>query len=120
MSYDQRQESHEDAMPVNLLLFRYGEAILAVHGYTDAEQTIIRDNVVFEPVPVDAGSIAASGTLDRKTLEIRVPTTTDIAQLPRLVFPPSFLKPFQLIGFPLIALLLLEPHWSVHPNFQNL
>lgn len=88
-AYDEYEESREHGMPVNLVLFRYGSATLSVFGYTDAEQAILKDDVTFEPIPISAGKIAASGTLDRKTLELRVPTTAGIAQLYR-AYPPSY------------------------------
>lgn len=87
-AYDEYEESREHGMPVNLILFRYGVAALSVYGYTDAEQAIVKDGVTYEPVAISAGKIAASGTLDRKTLELRVPTTAGIAQLYR-AYPPS-------------------------------
>lgn len=87
--YDELSDSREHAAPVNLLLFRYGSAALSVFGYTDAEQAITKDGVIYEPVPVDAGSITASGTLDRKALELKVPSRTGIAAL-YLAYPPSY------------------------------
>jgi len=88
-AYDEYDESREHGMPVNLILFRYGVGTLSVYGYTDAEQAIVKDGVTYEPIPVSAGKISASGTLDRKSLELRVPTTAAIAQLYR-AYPPSY------------------------------
>jgi len=89
MSYDARDGSREHGMPVNLVLFRYGVATASVFGYTDAEQPIVRDNVTYVPVSVDTPAVQASGSLDRKTLNLRLPSNTDVAQLFR-VYPPSY------------------------------
>jgi len=89
MSYQSREESREDAVPVNLLLFRYGLAATAIYTYTNAEQPIIRDSRVYAPIPVEADNIQSSGTLDRKTLVVRLPSSTEIAQLYR-AYPPSY------------------------------
>lgn len=88
-AYDEYDDSREHAMPVNLVLFRYGVAALSVYGYTDAEQPQTKDGVIYQPIPMEAGNIAASGTLDRKTLELKVPYNTDIAGLYR-AYPPSY------------------------------
>lgn len=89
MSFDARDQSREHGMPVNLIQFRYGVAGPSVYGYTDAEQVIIKDNVVFVPTPIDTPGVQASGSLDRKTLNLRLPSTTEVAQLFR-AYPPSY------------------------------
>lgn len=89
MSYDDRDGSREHGMPVNLLLFRYGAALPSVFGYTDAEQVVTHDNVTYVPAPVEAPAVQSSGSLDRKTLTLRVPSATDVAGLFR-AYPPSY------------------------------
>lgn len=87
--YDELDDSREHAAPVNLVLFRYGIATLSVYGYTDAEQAITKDGVIYAPISMEAGGIVASGTLDRKSFDLKVPYNADIAQLYR-AYPPSY------------------------------
>lgn len=89
MSFDTYEKSREHGQPVNLYLFRYGVGPLSVVGYTSAEKPITYDNVVYEPMPVEIQNIVASGTIDNKTLPVRIPSTTRIANFYR-GHPPSF------------------------------
>lgn len=75
------QMSREDNEPVSLYLFRYGVATANVYGYTDAEDPITLDGVVYNPVPIGRGKTRASGGLDKSTLKIETSIDTEIVQL---------------------------------------
>jgi hypothetical protein len=94
MSFNSRETSRAEGEPINLYFFRYGDAPDAYWAYTDAEQPVEHDFdpevglVVFEPVPIDRGSIVSSGTLDRAAMEIKTPQDSELAMLFR-IHPPS-------------------------------
>ncbi len=88
MSFNNREVSRTQGNPISLLLFRYGSADPEYYAYTSHEQTVTNGLIDYLPVPMDLGKIEASGTLDKKTLEIRLPISTDIAEI--FVLPPSY------------------------------
>lgn len=55
---------------------RPGEALLngtfGPYAFTNAEIPIVRDGIIYQPVPIDASAIEASGTLDKSTLSVTV------------------------------------------------
>jgi hypothetical protein len=58
------------------------------YHYTNAERPVTVNGVTYKPIPVNQGRIVASGTLDNATLEIQLPSSTEVAELFR-VYPPS-------------------------------
>lgn len=103
MSFGIRESSRSLGEPISLFFVRYGETPDAYFAYTDAEQivTIQFDpdlgDVSFLPVPISFGEITASGSLDKASVEMRMPQNTPLADLFKL-HPPSqviTLKVFQ-------------------------
>jgi len=88
MTFETREESRYLGEPVDLFYFRYGSAANAFYAYTDAEQAITFDGVVYQPIPIKRGNFTASGTLDKTVLTLNCPINTDIANLFR-VYPPG-------------------------------
>lgn len=85
MSFAARENSRSLGEPDTLFRFTSGGA---VYGYTDAEQPISFGGVTYQPIPVDRDSVTSSGTLDKTTLKIVMPTDTPVVELFR-VYPPS-------------------------------
>lgn len=94
MSFLRSEQSRHYGRPVNLLLFTYGDAPKSFYAHTDAEQEIVfgvdadGDPIVYQPVPIDRGAFTSSGTLDKATIEVRIPQDLPLAELFR-VYPPS-------------------------------
>ncbi len=88
MSFEQKEESRFEGEPVDLFLFRYGTEPNAFYAYTDAEQEITHEGVVYTPVPAMRGNIQSSGTLDKAILKVNMPINTGLADLFR-VYPPG-------------------------------
>jgi uncharacterized phage protein (TIGR02218 family) len=61
---------------------------LGPYAYTNAEQPITKDGIVFQPSTISRGAITASGTLDKSMLEVRMAQGEDIDQL-YIAYPPA-------------------------------
>ncbi|AOR76566.1 phage BR0599 family protein [Novosphingobium resinovorum] len=85
MTFGAYEESRSLGEPDALYRFSIGDT---VYSYTDAEEEITVDDVVYLPIPIDRGSVNTSGTLDKSSLAVRVPQDNPVADLFR-VFPPS-------------------------------
>lgn len=88
MTFAAREESRYLGQPVDLYLFRYGDAPDAFFAYTDAEDAITDSGILYRPIPIMRGAINSSGTLDKAALEIRTPQNVELAELFKL-YPPS-------------------------------
>lgn len=88
MPFAQFEESRSLGSPTNLYLFRYGPNPTDVFTYCDSEYDIVFDTRTYRAVPIDREAINAKTTLDKNELEIRMPQTTDLAELFRY-YPPS-------------------------------
>jgi hypothetical protein len=89
MAFGDIEQTRDQREPVNLFLFRYGEAPGAYYAYTDNETVIILDGIEHQPIPVMRGNVQASGTLDKTALEIRTHQNSEIAELFK-VYPPAY------------------------------
>jgi hypothetical protein len=92
VSYNDYEASRVGANPVELFLFRYGEAAEAFRAYTNALAPITFNDVEYQPIPIDRDSQKISGALDSSSaeIEVRLPKSTDIGRL-FAYFPPSFM-----------------------------
>lgn len=81
MAFEPIEESRSQGEPVTLILFRYGEPENAFFAYTDAEQPITFDGIVYQPIPLDRDSVKSSGNLDKSGFVIRMPKSTELANL---------------------------------------
>lgn len=93
MTFNAIETSRRLGEPVTLFLFIYGgeegdSPEPLYFGYTDAEQAIVEDGMVYMPVPISRTSINASGTLDKSTLTIRMPRNIEVSEEFR-VWPPT-------------------------------
>lgn len=81
---------------LNGRLQRIGEPVgrIASYAYTDSVRPFTFQGVTYQPVPINCGTINASGKLDKSTFEVRLPRTAEIADLFR-AYPPS--QPVSLI-----------------------
>lgn len=75
---------------LNGRLQRIGEPVgrISSYAYTDSVRPFTFQGVTYQPVPINCGTINASGKLDKSTFEVRLPRTAGIADLFR-AYPPS-------------------------------
>lgn len=85
MSFAARETSRHSGQPIALFRFGYGNRII---GYTTSEKAVDFNGETYQPIAIERNAITQSGTLDKATLNIRLPLGTEIAELFR-VFPPS-------------------------------
>lgn len=85
MSFAPTETSRYHGLPITLYKFTCGDLI---YGYTDAEQAVEVASVTYEPLPIDSDALSSSGTLDKSTMQVRVPHDSEIAELFRIA-PPS-------------------------------
>lgn len=88
MSFETIEESRYLGEPVDLYFFRYGTTTSAYYAYTDAEEPITLDGIVYKPLPIQRSAINSSGTLDKAAITVDVPTSSDVAELFR-IYPPG-------------------------------
>lgn len=88
MTFETLEESRCLGQPVDLYYFRYGTTASAYYAYTDAEEPVTFDGVIYEPKPIQRGAINSSGTLDKAALQVDLPTSCDVAELFR-IYPPG-------------------------------
>lgn len=90
MTFAAREESRQRGEPVGLFLFTHGAGAGSFYAYTDAESAITIGDpaVTYEPMPISRGPLQSTGTLDKSSLELRMPITAGLADL-FLVWPPS-------------------------------
>lgn len=89
MNFDQFESSADLGEPVNLYKFVYGPESEDFYAYTDAEQPLVFETVVYYPRVIARNDISSSGTTDKSTLTVTLPNTDAMAELFR-VYPPSF------------------------------
>ncbi len=88
MSFASVEGSRQKGSPVSLYLFVYGDGPQSFYAYTDAEQIVNYAGVAYQPIPIDRGSIASSGSLDKAAVEITTSKDVELATLFR-IYPPS-------------------------------
>lgn len=88
MSFDEFEDSRCQGQPVDLYYFVYGTTASSYYAYTDAEQPLEIAGVTYQPKPIDRGALNTSGTLDKSALEVKIPVSSELAELFR-IYPPS-------------------------------
>ncbi|ASY68907.1 phage BR0599 family protein [Sinorhizobium fredii] len=93
MSFSGIETSRQRGAPVTLYLFVYGGAEgdsppPQAFAYTDAEQDITYEGFTYVPKPITRDNVNSSGTLDKSTLQIRMPRDIELAEEFR-VYPPA-------------------------------
>lgn len=89
MTYALRETSRTKGLPAALFLFRYGAGVDDFYAYTNAEREHTHNLIDYQPVPISYGAVESSGSLDKKTLEVRTALTNEVAELFR-VSPPTY------------------------------
>lgn len=84
MSFDKYESSRSLGMPITLYRFVSGGT---VYGYTDCEVGITYNREAYLPIPIDRDAITQSGSMDNQSIEIRMPVSTDIAEIFRVTAP---------------------------------
>lgn len=89
MTVNLRETSRAKGEPVALFLFRYGTEDTEFRAYTNSEYEVTVGLITYSPVPITYGGVENSGTLDKKSLEVRTTLDNDIANM-WLVSPPTY------------------------------
>lgn len=97
------ETSRDRGQPVTLYRFEVGPSIYA---YTDAEQAVTHDALIYEPIPVNRGSVTTDGTDDKSELSVDVARGTEVGEL-LLSYPPSSL----------VFLVVIEGHIAENGDF---
>lgn len=74
--------------PVELYKFTYGSHAGDVYLFTDADYPVVKGAETYLPVPISRGTTNNAGTLDRSSVEIRLPRDNAVSELFR-VYPPN-------------------------------
>lgn len=88
MSFATIEISREEGQPASLYLIQWGSAASSYFAYTDAEAPITFDGITYEPIPIGRSNYEASGTLDRKALDISLTPNAGICRM-YATNPPS-------------------------------
>lgn len=87
------ETSRQQGAPVTLYLFVYGAMPgdsppgIQYFAYTDSEQEITYDSIIYSPVPIFREAISSSGSLDKSALSIRMSRDVELIELFQ-VYPP--------------------------------
>lgn len=85
---DQLISSRFFGRPIELYEFSYGPLLEDTYRYTDADYAITYLGQTFWPMTISRGSTGNTGSLDKTLLEVKLPHTSNIAQMYR-IYPPS-------------------------------
>jgi hypothetical protein len=88
MTFDARERTRTLGQPATLYRFVYGTDPTSFFAYTDARSPIDYGGDTYEPIPIARGPVISSGSLDRSTMEIRLPRDLGVCELFQL-YPPS-------------------------------
>lgn len=93
MAFQDYEGSQNKGQPVELYLFRYGEAASQYYAYTNSTREVVLDagtasEVVYKPIAVTRGAISVEGNPTDTTLTIEVARSSEIAELFRVYPPP--------------------------------
>lgn len=88
MAFTDREKSRQTGQPIELYLFRYGSESEAYYAYTNAEDDVSFQGIVYKPTTIKRGSINAEGSLDKSTLSVHMAQNVAIADV-YAVTPPS-------------------------------
>lgn len=88
MTYAAIDESRHDGEPLELYVFRYGSFPGAFFAYNNGEKPFDYDGETYDPLPIQRGQVVSAGTLDKATMKITVPMSSEIAELFR-AYPPG-------------------------------
>lgn len=88
MTLDAKEKSRHKGRPCNLFLVRYGESANSYFAYTDAEQDVTVDTIVYRSVAFSRGAIVVKGNMDKAAMEVRCSLKLPLADL-FVAYPPS-------------------------------
>lgn len=88
MTYEAFEMSREEGQPATLYFIQWGTAASSYFAYTDSDIPITFDGITYEPTVIGRASIEASGSLDRKTLDIDITPRAGFVSM-YANFPPS-------------------------------
>jgi len=88
MALTEYENSTQRGQPVELFQFIYGEVVGQHYTYTNADQDITHDGIVYAATPIDRDKITTKGRGESDEITIQVPLYSDISELFR-IFPPG-------------------------------
>lgn len=104
MTYSVKEESRKDGIPVNLYLFEgdldaslgFDAGTLGPFAFTNAEQSITRDSITYEPWPITHSDVVLTTGQDRRNITVDLAKGTELDALFN-AYPPS--QPVRLVIF---------------------
>lgn len=81
MAYETFEMSRKEGQPATLYLFQWGTAATSIFAYTDADIPITHNGITYQPTVIGRMGIEASGSLDRKALEIDIDPRASIVRM---------------------------------------
>jgi hypothetical protein len=88
MTFNSRERSVDDGAPIELYQFQYGPEEEHVYRYTNCVRDIgDGPGGVYKAIPISREVIRTTGKMERTSLNIKVPITSDLANL-FLPYPP--------------------------------
>lgn len=81
MTFGAREQSRIAGHPIHLYEFRFGPEVGSVRRYTNIAAGFDFAAQSYAPLPIEHSEIVASGSLDKTTLQIRMPEVGDIPAL---------------------------------------
>lgn len=88
MTFESKESSRHAGNPVELYRFVWGPGVNDYYAYTNAETAITFDGIDYAPLPIGRGAVQSSGTLDKSSMTVSLPSASDAVELFR-VYPPS-------------------------------
>ncbi len=88
MSYEEFEMRRAEGQPATLYFIQWGTASSSYFAYTDSDVPITFDGITYEPTVIGRAGIEASGSLDRKSLEIDITPRAGFVSM-YANFPPS-------------------------------
>lgn len=73
--------TRDEALPASLFLIQYGTDPENYFAYTDSDVEITFENITYVPLAIGTADMEASGTLDRKALELDVTPNAEIVRM---------------------------------------
>ncbi len=88
MSYAEIEMLRAEGQPATLFFIQWGTASSSYFAYTDSDIPITFEGITYQPETIGRSSIEASGSLDRKALEIDISPKAGVVRM-YADFPPS-------------------------------
>lgn len=88
MTYSNFEMNRQEGQPATLYFIQWGTASGSYFAYTDSDVAIVHNGITYTPVVIGRADYEASGSLDRKSLEIDITPKCEFVKM-YATTPPS-------------------------------